>query len=219
MFSNFEADFKASDRCLHIYADKCFHPSKEDPFSKWSTKHPKFASCFDAKPPQPKIPEKDVHYHYYYNNCACSKPPVVPAPPKPAPPPPKPAPPTCFRIFPCYKVIEKYKIVDHEWCPEIKEYKSDKIFQVHGYFPGVAQKPEKEKIMVDIIDLNTIVIHGEAKYHSHCGSFKPISHSCTCTLVVPMPFMVHFKLPEKLDFSNIKVNFEAEVLVVSIAKK
>ncbi|OLY82827.1 hypothetical protein AYI68_g3044 [Smittium mucronatum] len=72
MFSNFDKDFEAAGKCLHIYADSCFHPNKDDPFHKWSTKHPKFpSSCLPPSKPAPQ-PEKPA--------------------PKPAPQPAKPAP-------------------------------------------------------------------------------------------------------------------------------
>ncbi|OMJ15921.1 hypothetical protein AYI69_g8026, partial [Smittium culicis] len=50
MFTNFHTDFENSGKCLHIYADNCFHPHKDDPYHKWPTKHPKFPSSCGQPP-------------------------------------------------------------------------------------------------------------------------------------------------------------------------
>ncbi|PVV04561.1 hypothetical protein BB560_000937 [Smittium megazygosporum] len=230
MFTSFDTEFRAADKCLHIYADKHLHPSSKDPFSKWSTKHPHFKSCFDSNLSQSQT-KQDTKVSFAENpieikkQCKNNKEKIDieieigtknhcekknPDPPKkyPDPPPKKPNP-----------LIEPYKVTECEWSPQIKVYNANCIFQVHVFFPGIKEKCEKEKIFADILGLKLIVFHGVAKYHSHCGDFHQVPHHCPCTLVVPMPFLTHLKLPENLDFNSIKVTFEAEVLVVSIKHK
>ncbi|PWA00163.1 hypothetical protein BB558_003791 [Smittium angustum] len=129
-----------------------------------------------------------------------------------------PPPITSFQIFPCYKPIEKYKVEESEWAPQNKEHTSPKLWQIHVYLPGITAK-DKEKVKADILELTTLVVHGEAKYHSHCSSWNEVVHSCSCTLVVPMPFKISFKIPPKSKVEKASAIFESEVLVIRIPRE
>ncbi|OMH83329.1 hypothetical protein AX774_g3171 [Zancudomyces culisetae] len=89
------------------------------------------------------------------------------------------------------------------------------MFQIHCFVPGA----DKNKLIVDIICRKDVCIRGEAKYHSHCGSWKNVPHHCQCTLVVPMQFRSGFPIPPNCILEKAVATFEAEVLVVSIPKK
>ncbi|KAJ2788522.1 hypothetical protein GGI18_002904 [Coemansia linderi] len=188
MFSSFDKDLKKADGCLHKAADMFFHPIGEDVFHKWDTKHPAF--------PGPKLTKVTLE---------CKDPP---------PPPPPPPEPTCWRIYPCFKVIDKCKVEETEWHPMMKDYTAEKVWQLHVYLPDVG----KDKVMVDICD-GTVVVHGEGIFHTHCGMWPGhVEHCCDCTRKEPTPFVKQFKLPDKCKLKEAFVEFEKEVMVVRILR-
>ncbi|KAJ1949282.1 hypothetical protein FBU59_001210 [Linderina macrospora] len=144
----------------------------------------------------------------HHHSCHCCK---------PAPPPPPPAPkpePTTWRIYPCYKVIDKYAIVESEWCPTMKDYTAEKIWQLHVYLPGA----DKSKVLVDVVE-GKIVVHGEGVFHSHCGMWpEHVEHSCSCTRGEHVAFCKAFAVPPKTKLKDARVEFEAEVLVIRIPR-
>ncbi|KAJ1918235.1 hypothetical protein H4219_002707 [Mycoemilia scoparia] len=228
MFSNFEKELKAADSCLHKAADMFFHPCKDDKFHSWSTKHPAFPGTKPAAPPPAPAPapapscgggKKDKGCSGGCHCCCCCcckggcKCKCNQAPP-PAPPPAPPKKPTSWRIYPCYKKLEKCAVVDTEWTPVMKPYVADKVWLLHVYLPGVG----KDKVFVDNIE-GVIVVHGEGKFHSHCGSWpQHIEHTCSCTRVETLPFKKGHKLPPKAKIEDATCEFENEVLVVRVPR-
>ncbi|KAJ1733599.1 hypothetical protein H4S06_000534 [Coemansia sp. BCRC 34490] len=228
MFSKFDKDLKCADGCLHKAADMFFHPIKEDIFHKWDTNHPPFPGpkltkvrleCKEeVKKEEVKVVVKEEV------KCTCTETVVKSCGDchccctckcEPAPPPPPPPPPSSVRIYPCFKVIDKYAIVETEWFPTMKDYSADKVWQLHAYLPDAA----KDKIIIDIIEKTTLVIHGEGVFHSHCGMWpEHVEHCCDCTRKDPTPFCKKFALPANCKIEEARVEFEKEVLVVRIQR-
>ncbi|KAJ2782803.1 hypothetical protein H4R18_002075 [Coemansia javaensis] len=152
-----------------------------------------------------------THCHcHHHHHCHCGPPPA----PCPPPPPPPPPPPKCVRVYPCFKVLDKYEIVESEWHPTMKDYVADKIWQLHVYLPNVG----KDKVVVDIVE-GTLVVHGEGVFHSHCGMWpEHVEHCCDCTRQQPTPFCRKFALPPNFKLDTARVEFEKEVLVVRIQR-
>ncbi|KAJ1999983.1 hypothetical protein H4R26_004828 [Coemansia thaxteri] len=171
--------------------------------------HP--APCHPCPPP--------AHHHGCSGHGCCCRPVVVmchccPAPAPPPPPAPAPPAPTVWRVYPCFKVLDKYKVEATEWHPMMKDYTADKVWQLHVYLPDVA----KDKIMVDIHE-GTVVVHGEGIFHTHCGMWPGhVEHCCDCTRKEPTPFVKQFKLPDKCKLKDAFVEFEKEVMVVRILR-
>ncbi|KAJ2220508.1 hypothetical protein IWW45_009088 [Coemansia sp. RSA 485] len=239
MFSKFDQDLKHAGGCLHKAADMFFHPIGEDIFHKWDHDHPPFpgpkltkvkleckkeekkveevkkveVKCEEVKKVEVKCEEKckevvtkccsGSHCH-----CCCT---CKCCPPPPPPPPPAP---TCFRVYPCFKVLEKVDCVESEWAPTMKDYTADKVWQLHVYLPGVG----KDKVFVDICD-GTLFVHGEGIFHTHCGMWpEHIEHCCDCTRKEPTCFCRKFKLPGNCKSKDAHVEFEKEVLVIRIMR-
>ncbi|KAJ2774672.1 hypothetical protein IWQ56_000478 [Coemansia nantahalensis] len=149
------------------------------------------------------------HHHHHHHECHCH---CVPAPPPPAPAPPPP--PKCVRIYPCFKVIDKYEVIESEWHPAMKDYAADKVWQLHVYLPDVG----KDKVIVDIIE-GTLVVHGEGIFHTHCGMWpEHVEHCCDCTRKEPTCFCKKFALPPNCKIDHAHVEFEKEVMVVRILR-
>ncbi|KAJ1679604.1 hypothetical protein EV182_001704 [Spiromyces aspiralis] len=223
MFSNFGKELASADNCLHKAADAFFHPGKDDPFSKWNTKHPPFPSIKAPAPaPAPAPPSCGgkcgsgcggkggcccccCHHHHHHHTCKCNE-----KPPAPPPPPPK-----FVQIYPCFKAIDKPDTSESEWLPPMKPYTGDKIWQLHVYLPGVA----KDKVSVCVLEGTAVLVHGTGKFHNHCGSWEPrIEHTCGCTRIEEHPFRKVFSLPPKSKAAGATVSFEAEVLVIRVPR-
>ncbi|KAJ1815417.1 hypothetical protein LPJ56_002677 [Coemansia sp. RSA 2599] len=234
MFSKFDQDLKHAGGCLHKAADMFFHPIGEDIFHNWDHNHPPFPGpkltkvkleCKKEEKKEEKVEVKceetkvvvkceekcktetkccsGSHCH-----CCCT---CHCCPPPPPPPPPAP---TCFRVYPCFKVLEKVECAETEWAPTMKDYTADKVWQLHVYLPGVG----KDKVFVDICD-GTLFVHGEGIFHTHCGMWpEHIEHCCDCTRKEPTCFCKKFKLPGDCKSKDAHVEFEKEVLVVRIMR-
>ncbi|KAJ1959652.1 hypothetical protein GGI12_004225 [Dipsacomyces acuminosporus] len=146
----------------------------------------------------------DSHCHSHtHTHSHCHQP--VPAPPKH----------TSWRIYPCYKAIDKYAVVESEWSPTMKDYQADKLWQLHVYLPGVA----KDKVSVDIIE-NTVVVHGQGISHTHCGMWpEHVEHCCNCTRKEQVSFCKQYKLPDRMNLDEAHVEFEADVMVIRIHRR
>ncbi|KAJ2388833.1 hypothetical protein GGI05_003673, partial [Coemansia sp. RSA 2603] len=132
----------------------------------------------------------------------------------PPPPPPPPPPPSCFRVYPCYKVLDKVACTESEWSPMMKDYTADKVWQLHVYLPDVP----KDKVFVDVCE-GHLYVHGEGVFHTHCGMWPGhVEHCCDCTRKEPTMFCKKFKLPGNAKARDAHVEFEKEVLVVRIMR-
>ena len=96
----------------------------------------------------------------------------------------------------------------------MRPYTAEKLWQLHVYLPGAS----KDKVFVDVIE-GAIVVHGEGKFHNHCGSWDThIEHTCGCTRIETLPFKKQHKLPPKVKLEDANCQFEAEVLVVRVPR-